>query len=76
MWEIIRDFLGYSRVLQWTQTDWDPWEFNLGETTFLKSLECLEHTLKSKHFLGQLLDVHAELLNVLFNVYGRHLVLI
>ena len=46
------------------------------ETPPLETTESLEHTLKTENLLGHLLNVHLKLLNILFNVDDRHLVLI
>jgi len=46
------------------------------ETTLLETLKCLEHTLKAKDLLGELLDVHTKLLNIFIYVDSWHLVLI
>ena len=42
------------------------------ETTILESPKRLEHTLKPKHFLSHLLNVHLESFNILIDVDSRH----
>jgi hypothetical protein len=51
-------------------------EVNLSETTLLKPLKRRKHTLKPKHFLSQLLDVHLNLLNILLNVDDGHCIVL
>jgi hypothetical protein len=51
-------------------------EVNGLETTLLETTEGLEHTLETENLLGHLLETALNLLDILFNVDGRHFVLI
>jgi hypothetical protein len=50
-------------------------EVDVLETTLLEPLKRSEHTLEAKYFLGHLLDILTELLDILFNVNDRHLLI-